>query len=164
MNVFIALKGTLFYFYLVLHKNVCCGYSLESPGRGDSNEYPQCMFIWKNMENYPFIITEYPPCLFLWMIQDSSGEQIKWVFDNLGIIPLFLHKNICCGYSLELPHRGDSNMYLQHMFIWKIMENYPSIIIKYPPYLFLWMIQDLPGEQIKWVFDDNLGIISLVSP
>ena len=25
-----------------------CGYSLESPRRGDSNEYPQHMFLWRN--------------------------------------------------------------------------------------------------------------------
>ena len=24
--------------------------------------------------------------------------------------------NICCGYSLELPHRGNSNDYPQHVF------------------------------------------------
>ena len=24
---------------------------------------------------------------------------------------LFLHENICCGYSLEAPHRGASNEY-----------------------------------------------------
>ena len=31
----------------VLHKNICCGYSLESPWRGDSNEYPQHVFMTK---------------------------------------------------------------------------------------------------------------------
>ena len=38
---------------------------------------------------------------------------------------LFLLKNIDCGYSLELPHRGGSNVYPQSMFwseIWKISE------------------------------------------
>ena len=29
----------------------------------------------------------------------------------------FLHKNICCGYSLEVPHRGASNEYPQHEFL-----------------------------------------------
>ena len=37
--------------------------------------------------------------------------------------------------ALESPRRGDSNEYPQHMFLWRIEENYPSIIIKYPPYL-----------------------------
>ena len=32
------------------------------------------------------------------------------------ILFLFLHKNICCGYSLEAPQRGTSNEYPQHMF------------------------------------------------
>ena len=29
---------------------------------------------------------------------------------------LFLEENICCGYSLEVPHQGASNEYPQHMF------------------------------------------------
>ena len=55
-----------------------------------------------------------------------SVEQIRRVFDdNLGIFSLFLHKNICYGYSLESPR-------------WRTIENYPLIIITYPPYLFYW--------------------------
>ena len=48
-----------------LHKNICCG-SLESPYRGDSgdsNEYPQLTFLWKNLKiyhAYPKIITQLP--------------------------------------------------------------------------------------------------------
>ena len=34
----------------------------------------------------------------------------------IGQFFLFLHKNICCGYSLEVPHQGASNEYPQHMF------------------------------------------------
>ena len=35
-----------------------------------------------------------------------------------------------------MPHPGDSNEYPQHMFLWRNDENYYSIIIKYPLYLF----------------------------
>ena len=49
----------------------------------------------------------------------------------LGLFFLFIHKNICCGYSLEAPRRGASNEYPQHVFLWGIQENYPGIIIKY---------------------------------
>ena len=35
--------------------------------------------------------------------------------DNSGFF-LFLHKNIHCGYSLEVPHQGASNEYPQPMF------------------------------------------------
>ena len=32
---------------------------------------------------------------------------------------LFLHENLCCGYSLEVPHWGTSNEYPQHRFSWR---------------------------------------------
>ena len=35
---------------------------------------------------------------------------------------LFLHQNIDCGYSLEQPHRGGSNVYLQSLFLAKIRK------------------------------------------
>ena len=37
-------------------KNIDCGYSLEPPRRGGSNEYPQSMFLSRNKENnvYPY--------------------------------------------------------------------------------------------------------------
>ena len=34
-------------------------------------------------------------------------------------------------YSLEVPRRGASNEYPQHMFLWKNKKNYPRIITKY---------------------------------
>ena len=34
-------------FFLFLNENICCGYSLEAPRRGASNEYPQHVFIKK---------------------------------------------------------------------------------------------------------------------
>ena len=36
-----------------------------------------------------------------------------------GLFFFFLHKIICCGYSLEVPHWGDSNQYPHFVF----MEN-----------------------------------------
>ena len=37
-------------------QNINCGYSLEPPRRGGSNEYPQSMFLSKNKKNnvYPY--------------------------------------------------------------------------------------------------------------
>ena len=55
-----------------------------------------------------------------------------------GQFGLFLHKNM-----LESPCRGDSNEYPQHMFLRRIDENYPSVVIKYPPYLFYWVYRYL---------------------
>ena len=53
------------YFYLFLLKNIDCGYSLEPPHRGGSNEYPQSMFwaeIWKNIR------------IFIWKLSVLDGE------------------------------------------------------------------------------------------
>ena len=47
-------KKNLIVFIFVL-KNIDCGYSLEPPHRGSSNEYPQSMFLSRNKKNnvYP---------------------------------------------------------------------------------------------------------------
>ena len=63
-------------------KNVCCGYWLEAPHRGTSNEYPQHMFLWRTGENYPIIITKY-------------SLTIPFVL----IFFLFLHENI--SYAVD---------------------------------------------------------------
>ena len=44
--------------FLISAQNIDCGYSLEPPHRGSSNEYPQSMFwaeIWKISEFYLII-------------------------------------------------------------------------------------------------------------
>ena len=43
------------FIFLISARNMDCGYSLEPPHRGGSNEYPQSMFwaeIWKNIRNF----------------------------------------------------------------------------------------------------------------
>ena len=38
-------------FFLIFAQNIDCGYTLDPPRRGGSNEYPQSMFWIKNKEN-----------------------------------------------------------------------------------------------------------------
>ena len=38
---------------------VCCRYSLKVPRQGASNEYPQHMFLWRNMKKYYMDIRSY---------------------------------------------------------------------------------------------------------
>ena len=45
-----------------------------------------------------------------------------------GLLCLFLHKNVCCGFSLESLHCGDSNEYLESTFLWR--NNKIILIIK----------------------------------
>ena len=42
-----------------------CGYSLESSRRGDSNEYSQHIFLWRNKQNYPLVLIKYPSYMYL---------------------------------------------------------------------------------------------------
>ena len=39
-----------------------------------------------------------------------------------------LHENISSGYSFEVPHRGASNEYPQHMFSWRIRRKIMILI------------------------------------
>ena len=38
--------------FIFLHLNICSGYALESPRRGDSNAFPQLMFLLFSVEKY----------------------------------------------------------------------------------------------------------------
>ena len=40
---------------IFLHEKIHCGYSLEAPRWGASNEYPKYMFYWKNKKNIMWI-------------------------------------------------------------------------------------------------------------
>ena len=55
-----------------------------------------------------------------WKMVNFFGWNI--VPDKKGIykcIFLFLHRNIYCGYWLEVLCWGTSNEYQQHMFLWR---------------------------------------------
>ena len=59
----------------------------------------------------------------------------------LGIFFLFYHGIVCCVYSLELPHQGNSNEYTQHTIIVlkieKISLNYRYLFPELVPWLTL---------------------------
>ena len=44
--------------FLISAQNIGCGYSLEPPRRGCSNEYPQSMFLSRNMTKYQNFLSE----------------------------------------------------------------------------------------------------------
>ena len=41
---------------------------------------------------------------------------------------LFYHEIVCCVYSLESPHRGDSNEYTQHTIFIEKIKNVPKLL------------------------------------
>ena len=88
-------------------QNIDFGYSLEPPRRGGSNEYPQSMFLSRNKKNNAY------PCkpqfyyikvgfkgvkIIKACFRDGFSTEKYWFFFSL--------KNICCGYSLEVPRRN----------------------------------------------------------
>ena len=54
----------------------------------------------------------------------SIRVGIRWM------VALFLDKNICCGYSLEVPQWGTSNEYPQHMFSSRDKKNIDTFWLK----------------------------------
>ena len=85
--------------FLISHKNICCGYLLELPRWGNFNEYPQHRF---------FVEKEEKKIRIFFLLK----KGVLLIIDFLISL-----KNICCGYSLELPHLGNINGYPQHMFL-----------------------------------------------
>ena len=63
----LGFTGVDFIFFLFLLKNIYCGYSLEPPRQGGSNEYQQSLFLSRNMkkkirifsyENFQFLVVK----------------------------------------------------------------------------------------------------------
>ena len=55
-RIFFGCKNAIFHrkmfdIFLIFAQNIDCGYTLEPPRRGGSNEYPQSMFWSKNKKN-----------------------------------------------------------------------------------------------------------------
>ena len=61
--------------FLLLSKNICCGYSLEAPHRGASNKYPQHMFLWRNKKNIMWIPLLSEALLTLAMLSVNSADD-----------------------------------------------------------------------------------------
>ena len=71
----------------------------------------------------------------------------------------FLHKNLCCGYSLELPHRGDFNEYPQHRFYGE-MSGYREADLRLCFRICKKPVFSQRGSTVKWGWK-NLSLVSL---
>ena len=80
----LGFTGVYIIIFLFLLKNIDCGYPLEPPRRGGSNEYPQSMFwaeIWKisifYFENLHFVVVKCSVYLhrFVFVIE---RERVCW--------------------------------------------------------------------------------------
>ena len=105
MNIqqyFMAVKmlKIVFFFLLIFAQNIDCGYTLEPPQRGGSNEFPQYMFGAK-------IRKKYTPVNPRFTIQ-------KWVvrgYSLHGLVFVMQAEDFCCksssGVHFETKYRND---------------------------------------------------------
>ena len=54
-------KIKILIYFLICTQNIDCGYSLEPPHRGGSNEYPQSMLLRRNKKNNVYPLSPPPP-------------------------------------------------------------------------------------------------------
>ena len=83
------------YFFLFLHKNLYCGYSLEVPQQGTSIEYPQSMllFLQRTGENYSIVITKYSS-LLCFSLSSLLIALATFFFLSLGYDTKKTHKGL----------------------------------------------------------------------
>ena len=86
---------------IFLDENICCGYSLEAPWRGASNEYPQHMFSSRNKKNIMWI----PPLICSYDSDKRSNVQIHSLltfFDpNTACTPISTQSNNSVVFRLQ---------------------------------------------------------------
>ena len=82
--------------FLFLLKNIDCGYTLEPPRRGGSNEYPQFMFwaeIWKISEFFIWFFLSFWRWNFIYI---WIGMFSLWQIGNLLELCLYLRRGEFC--------------------------------------------------------------------
>ena len=72
--------------------------------------YSRTSIAWTPMARLPWLIRTH----FFQSLRSSSDSPRKQIFREIF---LFYREIVCCVYSLESPHRGDSNEYTQHTII-----------------------------------------------
>ena len=95
-------------FFLFLLKNIDCGYSIEPPRRGGSNEYPQFMFwaeIWKISEflseNYQFLVVKFS--IYLNRGVFVMRSYVFWSVANFFFIAVIIKFSAHQYAQLQLP-------------------------------------------------------------
>ena len=119
--------------FLFLHENICCGYSLEAPRRGASNEYPQHTFLWRNKKNIMWItplICSYAYVVTTWAITKENvpskvhptKTQISLGIRTIWSVFLSTWKNFT-SLAIQNVHNEDSDQTKQ---IGRLVQIFPG--------------------------------------
>ena len=87
-------------------QNMDCGYLLEPPRRGGSNEFPQSMFLRKNKK-----INVYPNKPQFYCIQEAHGPRVAHLSD-IATADMQMLCNIFPILSLQLMKRSSFKQFL----------------------------------------------------
>ena len=93
MAIFQIKKSDIF---RISAQNIYCGYSIEPPRRGGSNEYPQSMFLSRNNKNNVY------PC-------KPQFYYIKVGFKGVKIIEVCFRDDIRQKQTFSLSKKGSIN-------------------------------------------------------
>ena len=108
-NIAADIRGIHTIFFLILHENISCGYSLEASWPGTSNEYPQyhtCHKLWTKIyeirQNYKGVLTKFCE-IFLNITLELPKYRIVFFFSCKKLVKtttmydlyVFLHKTFC---------------------------------------------------------------------
>ena len=83
-EIFLALKIVIFslkmIFFPIFAQNMDCGYTLEPPRRGGSNEYPQSMFEYPQSMFWNKYTLHTPVLLYIYIKVGFKGVYITWTW------------------------------------------------------------------------------------
>ena len=102
---------------MTIHVTCCisiCANLTESPSMNNQRKKTVYNIVLGEGRHYVFVSSRY---------LTIATDRVLFFHPKMLISFLFLHKSICCGYSLEAPRRGASNEYTQHMFLWRNKKN-----------------------------------------
>ena len=111
--------------FLFLNENICCGYSLEAPRRGATNEYPQHMFSSRNKKHIMWIlplICSYDMIVQifrLFIIETPSilGKNFsRWLFWNIFFFIFYFSQKTDFELSCKLSPMEEVCMKCQILF------------------------------------------------
>ena len=105
---------TLWFISLVGYQDKIIVLKIAGNTRYAAMEYS--LQLWTNIDQKHFWLRKFSP--IKWQLKTLFVMVFGCLFDDSSeIILLIFHKNLCCGCSLELPPRGDSNEHPQHRFL-----------------------------------------------
>ena len=118
--------------FLISAQNIDCGYSLEPPRRGGSNEYPQSMFLSRNMENIRIFIWKLSGFLVVKLsiylnrhvfvmvcMWATEWENILTCSNNKGADQPAYPRSLICSIVFAawiLQYQYSVNLKVQHLF------------------------------------------------